>query len=171
MLRRRLDPQLNSRIDADDVLSETFLLARRRWSAFREDGRGKAYPWLYRLALDCLTEAWRRETRECRDPRAQLPWPERSSIAVGFGLIHPGISPSAIVVREEQRQAMKAVLDLLPPEDCDLLRMRCEDALSHAECGEVLGISENASAVRYLRALKKLRDLWAQAQTDGGTQS
>jgi DNA-directed RNA polymerase specialized sigma24 family protein len=31
MLRRRIDPALASRLDAEDVLHETFLLARRRW--------------------------------------------------------------------------------------------------------------------------------------------
>src|SRR5437867_2079440 len=38
MLESRIDPSLSSKIDADDLLSETFLLARRRWQRFAESG-------------------------------------------------------------------------------------------------------------------------------------
>src|SRR4051794_14099268 len=68
MLQRRLDPALSARVDADDLLHETLLLARRRWHRFAASGMS-AYAWLYRLALDCLIEAHRRETRAGRDPR------------------------------------------------------------------------------------------------------
>src|SRR5207245_2824971 len=68
MLQRRIDPALATRLDADDVLQETFLLARRRW-ARPARGAMSPYAWLYRLALDCLIEARRREGREVRDPR------------------------------------------------------------------------------------------------------
>jgi RNA polymerase sigma-70 factor (ECF subfamily) len=160
MLRRRLDPALAARIDADDILSDAFLQARRRWKGFRERPERKPYPWLYRIALDCLIEAWRRETRDRRDPRGELPWPDASSVQVGLGLVHPGTSPTQAAAREELRQRMKQVLELLPAKDRDLLRMRHEDGLSHAETGEVLGISENAATVRYVRALQRLKDLW-----------
>jgi RNA polymerase sigma-70 factor (ECF subfamily) len=164
MLRRRIDPALAKRIDAEDLLGEVFLLAGRRWQAYSAQASGSpnanAYPWLYRLALDCLIEAWRKETRDCRDLRDELPWPDHSSVQLGLGLVHSGTSPSQAVAREELRQSMKRVLELLPPKDRELLRMRHEDDLSHAEAGQVLGITENAAAVRYMRALQRLRELW-----------
>jgi RNA polymerase sigma-70 factor (ECF subfamily) len=162
MLRRRIDPALAARIDAEDVLSETFLQGQRRWKAFRGRADAKPYPWLYRIALDCLIEAWRRETRQRRDPRAELPWPEHSSVQIGLGLVHRGTSPTQAAGRAELRRRMKQVLDLLPGKDRDILRMRHEDGLSHADTGEVLGITENAATVRYVRALQRLKDLWQQ---------
>jgi RNA polymerase sigma-70 factor (ECF subfamily) len=162
MVQRRIDPALAARIDAEDVLAEAFFQARRRWRAFVSQSQMRPYPWLYRIVLDCLIEVWRRETRELRDPRGEMPWPDHSSIQLGLGLIHPGTSPSEAAVREELRQSMKRVLDLLPPDDRDILRMRHEDGLSHAESAEVLEITANATAVRYVRALKRLRDLWTQ---------
>lgn len=187
MLRRRIDPKLAKRIDAEDLLAEVFLLAGRRWQAFAAQPaksmtaqpaqgmtaqpQADAYPWLYRLALDCLIEAWRRETRDCRDLRDELPWPDHSSVQVGFGLVHTGTSPSQVLAREELRQSMKRIMDLLPPKDRELLRMRHEDELSHAEAGQVLGISENAAAVRYMRGLKRLRDLWNQLHPGEGPPS
>lgn len=168
MLRRRIDARLAKRVDAEDLLTEVFLLAGRRWQAWTTTLQGRsiaqltaaAYPWLYRLALDCLIEAWRKGTRAGRDVREELPWPDRSSVEIGLGLVHAGTSPSQALVREELRQSIKKVLALLPAADRELLRMRHEDELSHAEVGQVLGISENAAAVRYVRTLKKLRELW-----------
>jgi RNA polymerase sigma-70 factor (ECF subfamily) len=168
MLRRRIDPKLAKRIDAEDLLSEVFLLAGRRWQAFSVQPQADAYPWLYRLALDCLIEAWRKETRGRRDLRGDLPWPDHGSMQVGFGLVHTGTSPSQALAREELRRSMQHVMELLPPKDREMLRMRHEDELSHAEAGQVLGITENAAAVRYMRALKRLRELWNQLHPGEG---
>lgn len=168
MLRRRIDPKLAKRIDAEDLLAEVFLLAGRRWQAFNANPQADAYPWLYRLALDCLIEAWRKETRDCRDLRGELPWPDHSSLQVGFGLVHTGTSPSQALVQEELRQSMQRVIELLPLNDREMLRMRHEDELSHAEAGQILGITENAAAARYMRALARLRDLWQQIHPSEG---
>ena len=44
MLRRRLDPKLAVRIDAEGLLAEAFVVARRKWSKFEASGMS-AYPW------------------------------------------------------------------------------------------------------------------------------
>jgi DNA-directed RNA polymerase specialized sigma24 family protein len=67
MLRGRIDPALAGRLDAADLLQEAFLRARRSWPRFAASGMS-AYAWLYRISRDCLIDAWRRETREGRDP-------------------------------------------------------------------------------------------------------
>src|SRR3712207_5046027 len=93
MVRRRLDPALAARIDAEDVVNDAFFLARRRWPTFREGSAASTYAWLYRIVRDCLVEAWRHETRKGRDPRGEMPWPEASSLQLGIGLVSPGTSP------------------------------------------------------------------------------
>jgi RNA polymerase sigma-70 factor (ECF subfamily) len=167
MVQRRLDPALARRLDAEDVLSEAFLLARRRWSRFKAEATMTPYAWLYRLTLDCLLEAWRRETRAGRDPRAGIPWPEHSSVQLGLGLVQPGTSPSAAVARAELCERMQQTLGLLKEADREILWMRHYDQLSFAEAAQVLGIRENAATVRYVRALRRLKDLWQQLHPDG----
>src|SRR5690242_15493848 len=93
MLRRRIDPALSARVDAEDVLSEAFLLARRRWLALGGLPDMTPYAWLYRQALDALIELWRREMRALRDPGREMPWPEQSSVQLGLRLAAPQPSP------------------------------------------------------------------------------
>jgi RNA polymerase sigma-70 factor (ECF subfamily) len=162
MLRRRIDPALARRIDPEDVLGKAFLMAVRRWPAFAAQAETNAYPWLYGLAMGCLIDEWRANTRGRRDLRNELPWPDQSSLQIGFGLVHSGTSPSDAVAREELRLSMKRVLELLPAKDRELLRMRHEDDLSHAEIGQVLGLSPAAAAQAYVRAIGRLRKLWNQ---------
>jgi RNA polymerase sigma-70 factor, ECF subfamily len=161
MLERRMDPRMAQRLDAEDLLSEVFLLARRRWQDRTDKSAETAYPWLYRLAMDCLINAWRHEVRECRDPREEMPWPDQSSLQIGFGLVNTGTSPSEALQRDELRHMMQQALAQLAAGDRELLRMKHEDGLTHAEAAEVYGISVNAVTVRYVRALKRLEKYWS----------
>ena len=74
VVQRRMDPALARRISPEDILSEAFLQARRRWPTFKEQDGTTPYAWLYRIVLDTMIEAWRRENRACRAPERELPW-------------------------------------------------------------------------------------------------
>jgi RNA polymerase sigma-70 factor, ECF subfamily len=166
MLRRRIDPALAARIDPEEILHETFLQAGRRWPDYRRQHKATPYAWLYRIALDCLIDAWRRQTRDRRDLRRELPWPERSSEQLGLGLAGTDTSPSEAAVRDELRVRVRAVMAALSPQDQEILWLRHSDQLSFAEAGMVLGITENAATVRYARALRRLREKWLQSDRD-----
>src|SRR5438874_6337274 len=68
MIQRRLDPSLAARISPEDILSDAFLEARRKWPAFKAQPALTPYAWLYGIVRDCLIQAWRRENRSCRSP-------------------------------------------------------------------------------------------------------
>lgn len=95
MLERRIDPKLKPRLDADSILQETFMTARRRWHDFQASAM-TAFAWLYRLALDTLIDAWRRETRSPRDARRDLPLPEATSLQLGRRLTSPSRTGPAV---------------------------------------------------------------------------
>src|SRR5262245_42392965 len=160
MLRRRLDPKLNPRLDAEEILIESYLQARRRWAGFQAVPGRQPYAWLYRIALDCLIEAWRRETRSPRDVRRAVPLPDATSLQLGLGLVHPGTSPSEAVARDELRQRVQLVMRQLSDADREILLMRNFDELSYADIGQVLEIPENSATKRCHRALGRLSDLW-----------
>jgi RNA polymerase sigma-70 factor (ECF subfamily) len=166
MVRRRLDPKLNPRLDAEEILSDAFLQAQRRWAVFQAQSELKPYPWLYRIVLDCLIEAWRHETRGPRDVHRQMPLPEQTSLQLGLGLVHPGTSPSEALARDELCQRVRLVMAQLKDSDREILLMRHFDDLSYADISGVLGIPESTAQQRYHRALGRLSDLWLHQNPD-----
>ncbi len=158
MLQSRIDPALGARVSAEDILHETFLLARRRWHRFTASGM-RPYPWLYRLAMDSLIEISRRQNRDGRDPHREIPWPDRSSDQQALKLIDSATSPSEAFAREELRLRVQEVLSQLKPIDREVLWMRHFDQLSFADLAMLLKISENTAMKRYVRALQRLEKL------------
>jgi RNA polymerase sigma-70 factor (ECF subfamily) len=165
MLHRRIDPTLHARIDPEDVLGEAFVVAGRRWHKLGSSGM-TPYAWLYRITLDCLIEAWRRESRPGRDPRREVPWPERSSAQLGLNLVGSGTSPSEAMIRAEVQERMQRALQRLKPEDKEVLWMRHNDQLTFREAAMVLGVSEDAATQRYARALRRLKGYWQSVDGD-----
>jgi RNA polymerase sigma-70 factor (ECF subfamily) len=168
MVERRLDPALRARIDPEEILSDAFLKARSQWGWIRDHPDRPRYPWLYRLVLDCLIDAWRRHHRGSRDVDRDIPFPERSSICLAFNLVSPGTTPTAEARRRELEVQMKQALSLLKETDRQILWIRHYDDLTFGEAAEVLGIAENAATLRYVRALKRLKTLWQKLHPEEG---
>jgi RNA polymerase sigma-70 factor (ECF subfamily) len=158
MLQSRIDPAMAARLSAEDVLHDTFFLARRRWHRFASSGM-TPYSWLYRLAMDSLIEVWRRQNCDGRDPRREIPWPDRSSAQQVLKLIDSATTPSEALAREELRQRIQQVLSTLKQMDREVLWMRHYDQLSFADVATLLKIPENTAMKRYVRALRRLKDL------------
>ena len=165
MLERRIDPKLAVRLDAEDVLGEVYLEARRRWPKFRDRADRPGYVWLYGIARDCLIEAWRKQNRNCRSPKREINWPERSSVQLGLGLVHGQAGPATQAEQGELARKMQETMGRLQDSDREILWMRHYDELPFADIALVLSINENTATVRYVRALRRLKDLWR--QTDG----
>ncbi len=160
MLQRRIARGLSVRIDAEDVFQEACVVAQRRWPEFQHSPEKSAYVWLYGLVRDQLLLHWRNATRGKRDLRKDVAWPDRSSEQLGLSLIAAGTGPSTAAGRDELKQRVRQVLELLPDGDYEIVKMRQFDALSFKQAAELLKITENAATVRYVRALKRLRTIW-----------
>jgi RNA polymerase sigma-70 factor, ECF subfamily len=157
VLRWRMPKLLAATIDAEDIWGNVFFEARRKWPAFQSEQKMSPRAWLYRLALDCLSQEWKRVTREMRDVRKELPYPEHSTAQLGLGLIASITSPSSAAFRNEHIERMHQALDSLRPNDREILVMRHYDDLSFKEAAEILSITQNAATVRYWRALQQLK--------------
>jgi len=167
MLRGRLAPALSGRLDADDLLQEVFLRARRSWPRFASS-RMSAYAWLYRIARDCLVDTWRRETREGRDPHREMPWPEQSSVQLGLSLVGTGTTPSEALGRGELRQRIRRALERMTADDREILWMRDVDGVPFRDAAALLEISENTAMKRYSRASRRFRELWRMLESSTG---
>jgi RNA polymerase sigma-70 factor (ECF subfamily) len=64
-------------------------------------------------------------------------------------------------VRAEIRMRLQEALNSMDPLDREVLALRHFEQLSPAETAQVLGIKEKAAGMRYLRALKRLKEILA----------
>ena len=83
--------------------------------------------------------------------------PEASSAALASMLLGKHTSPTQAAQRAELLLRVQEALNSLEPIEREILALRHFEQLSRAETAEVLGISQEAGAKRYFRALKRLK--------------
>jgi RNA polymerase sigma factor (sigma-70 family) len=181
VIHRRLDPALYARVDPEEILHKAFLRAEERWPTWErlqaerpgEETR-VAYVWLYGLVRDALYEEYRLQTAQARDVHAEVPYPDRSSVQLGLGLVSPGTGPDSAAARQELRERLaeqiRTVLALLGPNDRDILHMRLVDELATEEAAQVLAIPEGTARQRYARARLRFMDCWVELYGEQGLQ-
>jgi RNA polymerase sigma-70 factor (ECF subfamily) len=133
---------LTSEDDAEDVLQDVFAGLPEALRAYQERDRFEF--WLKRVAVRAalMLLRSRERRREERLPEARAP---RSQ------------SPDAETVAKYV--ATRRALRQLTPDQRVVLILKQVEGYTHAEIGELLGISEAASAGRLHRALRKLWEL------------
>jgi RNA polymerase sigma-70 factor (ECF subfamily) len=164
MVQTRLDRRLCSRVDASDVLQETFFDASNRLSDYLDHPNISFFSWLRFLVHQRLAAVHRWHfRRRKRDPRQEQAFPtlerpnpgSRWSIRV---LQAADTSPSGVAVRSELAQVLRELLDCLDPKDREILILRHFDELTNNEAAAKLGLTKAAASKRYIRAIKRLKE-------------
>ncbi|MCB9887313.1 MAG: sigma-70 family RNA polymerase sigma factor [Planctomycetes bacterium] len=157
MVHFRLDPRLVGRIDAEDVLQEAFLEAKKRLAAFRGDDK-PFFVWMRLVTQQTMVDLFRKHVgAKMRAAGREIAAPASGTLS-GFFVGHL-TSPSQAVLREEVRQKVEAALASMEEIDREVLLLRHFEELSNKEVAAVLGIQENAASNRYVRALTRLKGL------------
>lgn len=155
MVHFRLDPRLVGRIDAEDVLQETFLEAGKRLQAFRDDDK-PFLVWIRLITQQTMIDLHRKHLgAKMRNAGREVKAPASGTLS-GFFVAHV-TSPSGAVMREELRQKIESALAAMDDIDREVLLLRHFEELSNRDAAAVLGIQENAASNRYVRALGRLK--------------
>jgi RNA polymerase sigma-70 factor (ECF subfamily) len=171
-VRLRMDPRLQARVDASDVLQEAYLDAARQLHSYLRDPRVAFYVWLRGLACKRLLKLQRQHLgAQCRAVTRQLALPLHSSAVLGGRLLAPGSSPSQALLKEELRHRVQSALARLRPEDREVILMRQFEDLSNSEVAQVLGLTEAGATMRHGRALHRLKEVLVAAESAGGSAS
>ena len=117
---------------------------------------GERLTWLHRHHLGVKM---RDAGREVSLHRHALP--EASSFALASMLLGAQTSPTQAAVRAERRLRVQEALNSLDPIDREVLALRHFEHLTPAETAQVLGVHPDAASKRYIRALKRVKDLLA----------
>jgi RNA polymerase sigma-70 factor, ECF subfamily len=167
MVELRMDPRLQGRIDASDVLQDGFLDLSKRVESYLSDPRLPVFLWLRLVVSDRLALVHRHHLGTAlRDAGREVslyrdPLPPASSAALAAMLLGRQTSPSNAAIRAEQILQVQEATNSLDPLDREVVALRHFEQLSRAETALVLGITEEAGAKRYIRALKKLKTILA----------
>ena len=162
-----MDARLYGRVDASDVLQDGFLDLASKVDSYLSDPRVPVFLWLRLVVSDRLAMCHRRHLGTAmRDADREVslyrdPMPQASSAALASMLLGRLTSPSNAAIRAEQILQVQEATNSLDPLDREIVALRHFEQLSRAETAFVLGITEEAGAKRYIRALKKLKSILA----------
>lgn len=165
MLDLRLDRRLRGRVDTSDVLQEAYLEVMRSFRTYRRRPGSSFFLWLRRIVIRKLVALHRRHLGvQARDVRRELSldrgaYPQASSEALASRLLGHATSPSEKAMRAERRLQLEQALDEAGPLDREVLALRHFERLSNVETAAVLGIDESTASKRYVRALKRVKEI------------
>lgn len=160
----RLDSRLLGRADADDVLQEAYLAASQRIEHFVDDNAQSFFIWLRLIANQTLIDVHRRhlgaKMRDAnRDMSIHAHYAQATSMSIASQLLGNFTSPSQVAMRDEVANQLDQAIDSMAPIDREVLALRHFEELSNSEVAEVLDIQQKAASIRYVRALKRLKDV------------
>ena len=162
---RRLGTGIEHRVDASDVLQQTFLEAHRDFPAFRGSTEADLVAWLRQI----LEHAATRAVRDHAVLRKRAVGRERPlDAAPGEDLAAGLSSPSRRAIRVEEALRLARALDTLPPDQREAVRLRHLEGRSLDEIAGRLGRSPSAAAGLIKRGMQALRRHLAD---DSGTTS
>lgn len=165
----RMDSRIRSRADADDVLQDTFLVVKDRFTEFVEAPGVSLFIWLRQHTLQVLIEFQRLHFRKKRtverEERLQLPINfSGTSKLIARELIGQLTSPSQAAIKNQELEQLNESLESMGETDREILAMRHFEQLTNNEVAQILNIKPAASSNRYVRALTRLGELMTQLE-------
>ena len=165
MVRMRLDKRIQRRVDASDVVQDVFVEASRRLKTYLESPVIPFHLWLRQIAKDRMIDSYRRHrvsAKRSMDREQQTTAPtssEHSSLDLIGLLVDEELTPEDNAIRGEMAKKVQDAVEMLSKRDSQVINMRHYQNLSNQEIGDLLGLSEPAASMRYLRAIRRLREI------------
>ena len=165
MIDLRLDPAIVQRVDASDIVQEVMLEASRRLADYLKDPKMPFPIWLRHLAKDHLIDAHRRHHQAQKrgvnreQPMHRPAWADQSSMELAAQFVDPERTPASEAMQRELQGRLQAAMTQLEPIDHEVILMRHFEHLTNQEVAASLELTEPAASMRYLRAVRRLRDL------------
>jgi RNA polymerase sigma-70 factor (ECF subfamily) len=165
MVSFRIDPRLQGRVDPSDVVQDVCLEAWQHLDAYVKQPESTFFLWLRAVAGHKLIDLHRHHLgAQMRDARREVSLhhgalPGATSAALAAQLLGRLTRPSEAAVKAERRLRLQTALNTMDPIDREVLALRHFEQLSVSETACVLGIKEKAAGMRYVRALRRLKEI------------
>lgn len=165
MIQMRLDNKIQRRIDVSDVVQDVLVEANRRLQTYLENPQMSFHLWLRQIAKDRIIDAHRRHRGSAKRsvdremPLAVQAADDHSTMQLLDQLRDPELTPAAAATQQEMARAVERSIAALGDQDAEIIIMRHYEQLSNQEIAQALGLTEPAASMRYLRAVRRLREM------------
>jgi RNA polymerase sigma-70 factor (ECF subfamily) len=163
LARVQIGQRLQGKVDASDLVQETFLEAYRNFGHFQGTSEAQFVRWLRQILATNLADLVRRylgtQGRDVRLERQMADAFDRSSVLLDRGLVAPQSSPSQQAARREQAVLLADALGELPDDYREVLVLRHLEGLTFPEVARRMERSLDSVEKLWLRALARLRQL------------
>lgn len=165
LVELRLDRKVQRRVDVSDVVQEVMVEASGRLSKYLDDPVMAFHLWLRQIAWDHIIDTYRRHRVSAKrdmDREQSIEAagaPDESTLDLAIQLCDPAMTPAAIATQREIARKVEAAIERLDDGDKEVILMRHYEHLSNLEIAEVLQLNPPAASMRYLRAVRRLRKL------------
>lgn len=165
MVRMRMDKKIQNRIGVSDVVQDVLIEANRRLPRYLESPAMPFHLWIRQIAKDRMIDAYRRHRVSAKrsvDREQQIGGfrgDDQSSMHLASLLIDPKRSPIEVALQQEMARKVEASISLLNDKDSEIIIMRHYEHLTNQEIGQLLELTEPAASMRYLRAIRRLKEV------------
>lgn len=165
MIQMRLDHAVARRVDASDVVQDVLLEASQRLQDYLKNPGMPFHLWLRQLAKDRIIDMHRRHRGAKRrsvdreQNMSGLGKDEQSAADLAALLRDAELTPAAAALRKEMEERFMLALDQLDENDREIIVMRHFEHLGNSDVAEALGLSPPAAGMRYLRAIRRIKEL------------
>ncbi|MGI9444457.1 MAG: sigma-70 family RNA polymerase sigma factor [Rubripirellula sp.] len=177
LVEMRLDRKVQQRVDVSDVVQDVMVEASGRLEKYLDDPVMAFHLWIRQIAWDRIIDTYRRHRVSAKrnmdreQPIAVPAGSDQSTMELAVQLRDPALTPAAAATQREIASKVEGVIELLNEQDREIILMRHYEHLSNLEIAEVLKLNPPAASMRYLRALRRLRQLLAENHIESPTEN
>jgi RNA polymerase sigma-70 factor (ECF subfamily) len=160
LANEELEPDLQAKVGASDVVEETFLEALHDFGQFQGRSENELLAWLRQILLHNLANLSRqyRDTDK-RQIQREVVLGGASAQELLEALPDDGSSPSGHAVRREQDEALQRALAQLPERFRSVIEWRTYERCSFEEIGRRMQRSAGAARKLWARAIERLQQI------------
>jgi RNA polymerase sigma-70 factor (TIGR02952 family) len=155
MIFRYVSYRVGDRTTAEDLTSDIFSKALAGFSRFDAE-KASFSTWIYSIARNTVIDYYRK-----RDKEQKL----QSKVKTETSAIEE--SPEEEVSRSEEISKLKECISRLSPTEQELISLKFSGEMTNREIARLTGLSESNVGTILFRAVRKLRDEFAEWQNEG----
>ena len=167
LARVEIGRRLQGKLDASDLVQDTFTEAHRNFTLFRGKDEPQFVQWLRQIlaarTANLVRHYFGTQGRNVRLEQELAAALDNSSCALGLQLAGSQSSPSQAAARREQAVLLADALSRLPEDYRDAIVLRNLEGLTFPEVARRMGRSQDSVEKLWLRGLARLRQVFGES--------